>query len=135
MGAIYRREIGAYFTSSIAYIFLAVFWVFSGWFFYLYCLYMDSSSLADVFSGKVDLAAKTGTARENANRPNHATFIGFAPYTDPGIAIGVTIPHGYTSGNAAELGGYVADYYYGYLTDEDVFGAGAKDAGGNAVTD
>lgn len=103
----------------------------------LYGLHIAASegSMADVFSGKVDLAAKTGTARENANRPNHATFIGFAPYTDPGIAIGVTIPHGYTSGNAAELGGYVADYYYGYLTDEDVFGAGAKDAGGNAVTD
>ena len=35
MGAIFRREIGAYFTSGIAYIFLAVFWLFSGYFFYV----------------------------------------------------------------------------------------------------
>ncbi|MBQ6293887.1 MAG: penicillin-binding protein [Lachnospiraceae bacterium] len=88
-----------------------------------------------LFSGKVDFACKTGTARENPNRPNHATFICFAPYNDPEIAVGVTIPHGYTSGNAAELGGYVFDYYYGYLTDEDVFGSEAKDAGGNDITE
>ena len=30
MGAIFRREIGAYFNSSIAYVFLAVFFVYSG---------------------------------------------------------------------------------------------------------
>ena len=47
----------------------------------------------------------------------------------------MTIPHGYTSGNAAELGGYIYDYYYGYLTDEDVFGSDAKDAGGNQITE
>ena len=33
MGAIYRREIGAFFTSSIAYVFLAVFYVITGFFF------------------------------------------------------------------------------------------------------
>ena len=88
-----------------------------------------------LFSGKVDFACKTGTARENTNRPNHATFISFAPYSAPEIALGVTIPHGYTSGNAAELGGYIYDYYYGYLTDEDVFGSEAKDAGGNEITE
>ena len=88
-----------------------------------------------LFSGKVDFACKTGTARENTNRPNHATFISFAPYSDPEIALGVTIPHGYTSGNAAELGGYIYDYYYGFLTDEDVFGSEAKDAGGNQITE
>ena len=88
-----------------------------------------------LFSGKVDFACKTGTARENTNRPNHATFISYAPYDAPEIALGVTIPHGYTSGNAAELGGYIYDYYYGYLTDEDVFGSDAKDAGGNQITE
>ena len=88
-----------------------------------------------LFSGNVDFSCKTGTARENENRPNHATFISYAPYSDPGIALGVTIPHGYTSGNAAELGGYIYDYYYGFLTDEDVFGSEAKDAGGNQITE
>jgi ABC-2 type transport system permease protein len=34
MGAIYRREMGAFFTSGVAYVFLAVFYVFSGYYFY-----------------------------------------------------------------------------------------------------
>ena len=34
MLAIYRREMGAFFTSGVAYVFLAVFWLVSGIFFY-----------------------------------------------------------------------------------------------------
>ena len=34
MLAIYRREMSAFFTSGIAYVFLAVFWLVSGIFFY-----------------------------------------------------------------------------------------------------
>lgn len=34
MGAIYRREMGAFFTSGLAYVFLAVFYIFSGYYFY-----------------------------------------------------------------------------------------------------
>lgn len=49
MGAIYRREIGAYFTSSIAYIFLAVFWLFSGYFFYGSCLYPATTDMSGMF--------------------------------------------------------------------------------------
>ena len=49
MGAIYRREIGAYFTSSIAYIFLAVFWVFSGWFFYATSLSASTTDMSGMF--------------------------------------------------------------------------------------
>ncbi len=92
-------------------------------------------SVSNVFSKKVDIAGKTGTAKENAARPNHATFISFAPYQDPEIAVSVTIPHGYTSGNTAELGGYVYDYYYGHITYEDVISGHAKDAGGNSISD
>ncbi|MBQ3939578.1 MAG: ABC transporter permease [Oscillospiraceae bacterium] len=49
MGAIYRREIGAYFTSSIAYIFLAVFWIFSGWFFYGTSLAAGTTDMSGMF--------------------------------------------------------------------------------------
>ena len=48
MGAIYRREMGAFFTSGIAYVFLAVFYFFSGYFFYDEVLssgYTDTSPL------------------------------------------------------------------------------------------
>ncbi len=90
-------------------------------------------STAWVFSKKVDIAGKTGTAEENGLRPNHATFISFAPYSNPEITVTVTIPHGYTSGNTAELGGYIYDYYYGYITYEDVISGHARDAGGNTI--
>ena len=49
MGAIYRREIGAYFTSSIAYIFLAVFWFFSGLFFLQNCLMMATTDMSGMY--------------------------------------------------------------------------------------
>ena len=49
MGAIFRREFGAYFTSSIAYIFLAVFWVFSGYFFFAGCLAPATTDMSRMF--------------------------------------------------------------------------------------
>jgi len=48
MGAIYRREMGAFFTSGLAYVFLAVFYAFSGYYFYNTVLlsgYTDTSPL------------------------------------------------------------------------------------------
>lgn len=50
MGAIYRREVGAFFSSSIAYVFLAVFYVFSGLFFTMYTLAAGTTNMAGVFS-------------------------------------------------------------------------------------
>ena len=49
MGAIFRREIGAYFTSSVAYIFLAVFWIFSGFFFFQSCLSLATTDMSALF--------------------------------------------------------------------------------------
>ena len=49
MGAIFRRELGAYFTSSIAYIFLAVFWIFTGYFFYAACLQAATTDMSTMF--------------------------------------------------------------------------------------
>ena len=48
MGAIYRREMGAFFTSGLAYVFLAVFYIFSGYYFYNEVMssgYTDTSPL------------------------------------------------------------------------------------------
>ncbi|MDE6777245.1 MAG: ABC transporter permease subunit, partial [Oscillospiraceae bacterium] len=50
MGAIYRREIGAFFSSSIAYIFLAVFHIFAEFFFTLDNIAVGSTNLSGVFS-------------------------------------------------------------------------------------
>lgn len=60
----------------------------------------------------VAIAGKTGTAQENKLRPNHALFVGYAPFENPEIAFAVKIANGYTSANAAEIGGNVVKYYY-----------------------
>ena len=50
MGAIYRREMGSFFSSSIAYVFLAVFYLFSGYFFYLATIKSSSADISGMFS-------------------------------------------------------------------------------------
>jgi ABC-2 type transport system permease protein len=50
MGAIYRREVGAFFSSALAYIFLAVFYFFSAFFYSMSCLYSSTTDMSGVFS-------------------------------------------------------------------------------------
>ena len=50
MGAIYRREISSFFTSSIAYVFLSVFFLFSGYFFYAGSLASATTDMSAMFS-------------------------------------------------------------------------------------
>lgn len=50
MGAIFRRELKAYFTSPIAYIFIAVFYLYTGTFFASYNLEYGSTDMSVVFS-------------------------------------------------------------------------------------
>ena len=49
MSAIIKRELSAYFNSAIGYIVLAVFYFFSGLFFYMYCLLSNTASMTYVF--------------------------------------------------------------------------------------
>jgi ABC-2 type transport system permease protein len=50
MGAIYRREVGAFFSSSIAYVFLAVFYLLSGFCFYLGTVASSTTDTSSMFS-------------------------------------------------------------------------------------
>lgn len=50
MGAIYRREVSSFFTSSIAYVFLSVFFLFSGYFFYGGSLAAATTDMSAMFS-------------------------------------------------------------------------------------
>ena len=63
----------------------------------------------------VEVAGKTGTAQEGEDRPAHALFISYAPYTAPEVSVTTVIPNGYSSANAADLTGFV----YAYLYDKE----------------
>ena len=50
MGAIYRREMGAFFTSGLAYVFLSVYFLISGFFFYAGSIAYGTTSMSSMFS-------------------------------------------------------------------------------------
>lgn len=78
-------------------------------------------SVRSVFSSLgVTVAGKTGTAQENANKPDHALFIGFAPYEEPKVSISVVIPNGFSSSNAAEAARNVLKLYFGEVSLDEV---------------
>lgn len=60
----------------------------------------------------VQVAGKTGTAQEGEDRPAHALFISYAPYTAPEVSVTTVIPNGYSSANAADLTGFIYAYMY-----------------------
>lgn len=49
MGAIFKRELHNYFSSALAYVFLAVFYFFAGFYFYASVLYNNSNDISSVF--------------------------------------------------------------------------------------
>lgn len=49
MVAILKRELSSYFNSATAYVVMAVFFLFSGFFFYNYCFLYNTTSLAGVY--------------------------------------------------------------------------------------
>lgn len=74
---------------------------------------VNAGSITSLFQKvPVTVAGKTGTAQVNANEPNHALFVSFAPYNNPEISVTVVIPNGFTSSNAAELAGNIYKYYF-----------------------
>ena len=80
----------------------------------------DVISTLSSFTGfPIKVAGKTGTAQQIKNRPNHALFIGFAPFEDPEIAIATRIGFGYTSSNAADISKNIISFYYN-VTEADM---------------
>ncbi len=96
---------------------------------------VESLSSYDNFS--VEVAGKTGTAQQVKSRPNHALFIGFAPYNNPEVAIATRIAYGYTSHNAAAVSKDILSYYFGVSSTEELLNGEANSVtnSGNEFTD
>ncbi len=69
---------------------------------------------------EIECAGKTGTAEQTKSRPNHALFVGFAPYKEPQIAITVRIPFGYSSDYAAQTTKDIICYYFKLKDADDI---------------
>ncbi|MBE5895057.1 MAG: penicillin-binding protein [Lachnospiraceae bacterium] len=79
---------------------------------------------------ELEAAGKTGTAQEATNRPNHALFVGYAPYDNPEIAIAVRIANGYSSDYAAQVARDVFKYYFNLAEITDIItGTASEEAG------
>ena len=80
----------------------------------------------DAFKGfPVEMAGKTGTAQEVSTRADHILFIGYAPYTNPKIAVATRIAHGYASTNAADLSKNIVGLYYNVDSSKALLDGGA----------
>ena len=93
----------------------------------------------DSFEGfTIPVAGKTGTAQQVETRPNHALFVGYAPYENPEISITVRIAYGYTSHNAASAARNIMSYYFGEQDLDSLLSlhaSGVNGSSSNTVTD
>lgn len=64
-------------------------------------------------------AAKTGTAQERTDEPDHGLLISYYPTDKPEIATSVVIPHGYGSPKAQELTTDVYETYFELYENND----------------
>jgi len=86
----------------------------------------------------ISVAGKTGTAQQVSTRPNHALFVGYAPYDNPQISIATRIAYGYTSSNAAAVSRNILAVYFNRSTVAEILAlraAGVNSSYSNTVTD
>ncbi len=82
--------------------------------------------------GNIEVAGKTGTAQQVQNRPNHALFVGYAPYRNPKISIATRIAYGYTSHNAADVSAQILKYYFNLEDEDELINGSAANVGNNS---
>lgn len=89
-------------------------------------------------SFEIPVAGKTGTAQQVSNRPNHALFVGYAPYNNPEISIATRIAYGYTSSNAAAVSKNILSVYFKKESLESILdkkASGVNSSLSNTITD
>jgi penicillin-binding protein 2 len=83
----------------------------------------------------LSIAGKTGTAQQSRSHPNHALFIGYAPYENPEIAVAIRIANGYTSANAAAMVADIFNYYFELVDEEELLSGTAAEATTTVIND
>ena len=82
--------------------------------------------------GRIEVAGKTGTAQQVQTRPNHALFVGYAPYRNPKVSIATRIAYGYTSHNAADVSADILKYYFDLEDEDELLNGSAATVGNNS---
>ncbi|MCD8241475.1 MAG: hypothetical protein LUD73_03520, partial [Lachnospiraceae bacterium] len=98
----------------------------------MYEVAQNTSAFEDL---ELTIAGKTGTAQQSKSHPNHALFIGYAPYESPQIAIAIRIANGYTSANAASMAADIFRYYFELEDEEDIVTGTATNATTEVIND
>ena len=74
----------------------------------------DDGTASSVFADyPIKVGGKTGSAQTKRGSSAHGTFLSFAPYDDPEIAVCVIIEHAGSGGSVAPVVREVYDYYFG----------------------
>ena len=81
------------------------------------------------------IAGKTGTAQQSKSHPNHALFIGYAPYESPQLALAIRIANGYTSANAAAMASDIFKYYFDLEGKDEVVSGTAVQGTSEVIND
>lgn len=95
----------------------------------------NTSSLSALSTMGLNVAGKTGTAQQSKSHPNHALFIGYAPYEEPEIAVSVRIANGYTSANTAEVAADIFKYYFELADESEIISGQASQSTGQNIVD
>jgi len=88
-----------------------------------------------VRNGGITMAGKTGTAQQSNAHADHVLFVGFAPSTQPEIALSVRIANGYSSGYPTEVARDVVRKYFNLATDAQLLMGKAGVLGTETHTD
>lgn len=86
---------------------------------------LNTSAFKDL---NLTIAGKTGTAQQSRSHPNHALFVGYAPFENPEIAVAIRIANGYTSANAASMVSDIFRYYFKLVDEEELLTGTASQA-------
>ncbi len=92
---------------------------------------MVCEGLDSFYGFDIPVAGKTGTAQQT-DHPNHALFVGYAPYNNPEITFATRIANGYSSHNAAAACRNMIAYYYGEKSLDDLIKMKASGGNGNS---